>query len=687
MTESTPGRSTESGPIGLWRATYTPGTWVVLSGPTSMVVLSPAPGRMSRLLNDMWDDVIASRSIDDLVQKLASFNVSAMPSFAAFFWGRGGLRSLVRGSIKVMDLATGDYVADGEGVQTWTEVGLGDLRQVRIDMTDSPEDALQLPLVVGAVTASAVVLDATDAARVTSPQQASTGTRSAGAVAAPPAAAAMPATVGFPAGDDEDDDIGGSVIVADAAALAAANPIGSMPTRLPPTQPLPPVQPPAQRAAEPEDVFDPADDEGRADDDRADDQVADDDNPSGLVAQAAPPAPIPPAPVPPAPPVVVPAAPRSASDPRLRGVDLTVDTDDAMPGDEPGDEFDAHPAGHPVRPAAGPGRSQGWSGAQQQGPGQQQRPPQQGQPPQPGQYPPGQGGPYGPPNQPGPPHQPPHQQPYGQPAYGPQQPPTYGQPPQYGQPPPPGQQGQPNQPRPNQSWGPPPQQQPPPQQGWQQAGQRPGPGGYGPPQNQPSASRPPAPMPSGSVPPPEDDADHDGATVFATSLARSHKAADGGNAGGEGLVLADLCVVQHPNPPGSSRCRICGGSIPPQGSRLVTRPVLAVLRPSQGQPVEVDRPVLIGRSPSADRVPRDQLPRLLTVPSPSHDISRTHVRVTPEGWALTAMDEYSTNGTILVRPGSEPERERLTPGEAIALLPGNILDLGDGITITVEIPS
>ncbi len=192
---------------------------------------------------------------------------------------------------------------------------------------------------------------------------------------------------------------------------------------------------------------------------------------------------------------------------------------------------------------------------------------------------------------------------------------------------------------------------------------------------------------TGPVALPEDEADHDGATIFATSLARANKSRDSGNSAGEGLVLADMCVVQHPNPPGLTRCRICGGSIPTQNPRLVTRPVLAVLRPSSGQPVDVDRPVLIGRSPSADRVARDQLPRLLTVPSPSHDISRTHVRVTPEGWDITVTDEYSTNGTVLVRPGGEPERERLNPGEAVKVQLGQMLDLGDGVTIRVEPPT
>ena len=33
--------------IGMWRATYVPGTWVVLSGPTSLLVMMPAPAHMS----------------------------------------------------------------------------------------------------------------------------------------------------------------------------------------------------------------------------------------------------------------------------------------------------------------------------------------------------------------------------------------------------------------------------------------------------------------------------------------------------------------------------------------------------------------------------------------------------------------------------------------------------------------
>lgn len=183
---------------------------------------------------------------------------------------------------------------------------------------------------------------------------------------------------------------------------------------------------------------------------------------------------------------------------------------------------------------------------------------------------------------------------------------------------------------------------------------------------------------------PADDADHDGATVFATGLARSLKAQDPGNQSSD-LVLAVLCTSHHPNEPGSPACSRCGGQIPPQSPQLVTRPALAVLRTSHGHQVEVDRAVLIGRSPTASRVPREQLPRLLAVPSPSHDISRTHLEVAPDGWRVLVKDLYSTNGTTLVRPGDNA-RERLVPGEPVQVAPGWVIDLGDGLTITVEPP-
>ena len=157
--------------LGRWRATYTPGEWVVLSGPTSLVVLEPPTQEWAPLINTLWQQVVASASIADLGARLASFKIDELPSFGAFFWTADGMRSLIRGQISVIDLATGKVVANGQGIQTWSEVGLAGVDHIRVEVPYEGDDTLlELPLVVGAVRASSVVLDASEQAQVRSPQ-------------------------------------------------------------------------------------------------------------------------------------------------------------------------------------------------------------------------------------------------------------------------------------------------------------------------------------------------------------------------------------------------------------------------------------------------------------------------------------------------------------------------------------
>ena len=157
--------------LGHWRATYTPGDWVVLSGPTSLVVLEPPTHEWASLINTLWEEIVASSSITDLAARLAHFKIDDLPSLAAFFWTDDGMRSLIRGDISVIDLATGKVVADGEGVQTWSEVGLAGVDHIRVDLPyEGDATLLELPLVVGAVRASSVTLDASELAQVSSPQ-------------------------------------------------------------------------------------------------------------------------------------------------------------------------------------------------------------------------------------------------------------------------------------------------------------------------------------------------------------------------------------------------------------------------------------------------------------------------------------------------------------------------------------
>jgi hypothetical protein len=150
------------------------------------------------------------------------------------------------------------------------------------------------------------------------------------------------------------------------------------------------------------------------------------------------------------------------------------------------------------------------------------------------------------------------------------------------------------------------------------------------------------------------------------------------------MIMAVECPYGHSNPPEAGTCRVCGTPIQPQAPRLVGRPVLAVLFASDGSTAELDRAVLIGRAPDPGRSSFKD-PRLLTVQSPGHDISRTHVQVAPDGWQIVVTDLQSTNGTTLIRPGGY-DQQRLTPGEPVPVQLGSVLELGDGVSVTIGVP-
>ncbi|QBX54767.1 hypothetical protein EXE58_04310 [Nocardioides seonyuensis] len=120
---------------------------------------------------------------------------------------------------------------------------------------------------------------------------------------------------------------------------------------------------------------------------------------------------------------------------------------------------------------------------------------------------------------------------------------------------------------------------------------------------------------------------------------------------------------------------------------VLSRPV-AKLVFSTGDVVDVDRVILAGRAPEARRFASHDQPRLLTLPSPNQEISSTHLEVRPGAGADHGMaivtDLGSTNGTVLMQPGLPPED--LRPGIAVSLVPGAVLDLGDGVTIQVTNP-
>ena len=111
-------------------------------------------------------------------------------------------------------------------------------------------------------------------------------------------------------------------------------------------------------------------------------------------------------------------------------------------------------------------------------------------------------------------------------------------------------------------------------------------------------------------------------------------------------------------------------------------PAPAKLLLSSGLVVSLNRPVLLGRAPQVSRVSNSAIPRLVTLASPNQDISRTHAEVRMDGEDVLVTDLRSTNGVLLLRQGAGPQR--LHPGEPTAVEPGVVVDLGEGVTFTVE---
>ncbi|MGK2352043.1 FHA domain-containing protein [Cutibacterium sp. V947] len=145
--------------FGAWRATYTPGSWVVLAGPSSLVVMQPAAPRHSGLVSSIWRQVAEADDPQSLVETLSIIGLAKMPSLGLFFWVDGEMYSMARGQVVVKDASTGEVVNHGDGLLTWSEKKL-DPSTVVVEM-DQAEQGLSMPLLLGVAQASKIIIDAT----------------------------------------------------------------------------------------------------------------------------------------------------------------------------------------------------------------------------------------------------------------------------------------------------------------------------------------------------------------------------------------------------------------------------------------------------------------------------------------------------------------------------------------------
>ena len=103
---------------------------------------------------------------------------------------------------------------------------------------------------------------------------------------------------------------------------------------------------------------------------------------------------------------------------------------------------------------------------------------------------------------------------------------------------------------------------------------------------------------------------------------------------------------------------------------------------ADGSREPLGQPILVGRSPSVSQVSGGKMPKLITVGGADQDISRTHVRFALEGGTVVVTDLHSRNGTSIAMPGKDPQK--LRAGEPTSVIVGTVVDLGGGVTFTVD---
>ncbi len=193
--------------------------------------------------------------------------------------------------------------------------------------------------------------------------------------------------------------------------------------------------------------------------------------------------------------------------------------------------------------------------------------------------------------------------------------------------------------------------------------------------------------------PAADAGDHDGMTISLAQLRAAQGAGvetpDPAPQPSVGSSIAEVvhaisCPSGHLNPPAAASCRVCGVEVATQEHVSVPRPVLGVLRFSNGDEYPLLRSILMGRAPKASGTSQgNQLPELITLESSSRELSGTHLEIRLEGWQVLAIDRRSTNGTTVALPGRDPQR--LHPGNAIPIVPGTVIDMAEEIQFTYEV--
>lgn len=113
-------------------------------------------------------------------------------------------------------------------------------------------------------------------------------------------------------------------------------------------------------------------------------------------------------------------------------------------------------------------------------------------------------------------------------------------------------------------------------------------------------------------------------------------------------------------------------SIPPPGP-APAETARFVLQFSTGESVVVEGTGLIGRNPAAE--PGEYVDQLVAVFDVGKSVSKSHIEFGQQDGRFWVADRYSTNGTLVIRPGDRVIR--CDPGKRYVIERGARIEMGD----------
>ncbi|MCP3992598.1 MAG: FHA domain-containing protein [Actinomycetia bacterium] len=144
-------------------------------------------------------------------------------------------------------------------------------------------------------------------------------------------------------------------------------------------------------------------------------------------------------------------------------------------------------------------------------------------------------------------------------------------------------------------------------------------------------------------------------------------------------VTGVLCPDEHLCSLRDQHCRTCGQPID-AGTELVSgpRPALGILVFDDGETVDLEVPVVVGREVPADYEVDGQQPRIVNmIEEGEPTVSRVHLEIRLDDWTVNMVDQISSNGTFIRAGAATHHRTRIPAGHATPIDIGTYVEVGE----------